>query len=79
MTDSLPFVISMIILKTTLLFFCHRPRRNGYGRSGIRNDTFMRLSLPSWAENIGEKEQNDIVMYAPWLDICNDEEEYSSQ
>ena len=50
-----------------------RPPLNGYGKSGIKNDVSIKLSLPTWANCVGiRKEQNDAMMFAPWLNLCQE-------
>ena len=43
---------------------------NGYGRSGIGNGVSLKLSFPTWSTCAGVKEQNDAMMVAPWLNLC---------
>ena len=46
-----------------------RPLANGFGSCGIRHDVTLKLGLPTWAECSGIKQQNDVLMQAPWLNI----------
>jgi len=45
---------------------------NNFGKSGVRGDVSLNLSLPTWTDIVGEKEQDEVIMFAPWLSIIDE-------
>ena len=39
---------------------------------GVRGDVSLNLSLPTWTDIVGEKEQDEVIMFAPWLSIIDE-------